>query len=277
VLARLTGALTRALLVAVLIVTPSLFLPSDYLKSPELILLLSLIAGLLTFIEYASSYPSLVEFRDAPPLNRIRYISLLLTVVMLTLFVNHGTVQTNLTTLVAHLGILIGDLLDFAYSPVRLVVLLLPDNAPRAEYDALRAATGIAYLISILSVLIFLFLVKVMNWPASAGAFNVWTNLPLFDPTAGGDVVYRLNRDAGVNMILGFLLPFLIPAIAKVAIWWSGPFGIDTPHTLIWLVAAWAFLPASMVMRGIALAKIADMIEEKRRRTYANAETLQAV
>jgi hypothetical protein len=27
-----------------------------------------------------------------------------------------------------------------------------------------------------------------------------------------------------------------------------------------------------MIMRGIAMGKIADMIEEKRRRTYANAE-----
>lgn len=33
-----------------------------------------------------------------------------------------------------------------------------------------------------------------------------------------------------------------------------------------------AFLPASMIMRGLALHRVADLIEEKRRRTYAEAE-----
>lgn len=49
------------------------------------------------------------------------------------------------------------------------------------------------------------------------GSFNVWTNLPTFDPTGGGDVVGRLNRDANLYVALGFLLPFLIPAFMKVA------------------------------------------------------------
>ena len=52
----------------------------------------------------------------------------------------------------------------------------------------------------------FLVLVRIMNWPVRQGAFNVWVNLPLFDPTAGGDVIYRLQRDARINIALGFLL-----------------------------------------------------------------------
>src|SRR6056297_173768 len=199
------GALTRAILVVLLILIPSLFLPSPQLASPELLLLLSIIAAILPFIEYAAIYPSLIEFRDAPPINRIRFISLMTTVVLLTFFTNHAFMPTNLTALVAHLGGLIGDFLDIPYSPVRLVILLLPDNAAPAEYETLRAAAGIAYTISVVTVLAFFFVVKVLGWPAGAGAFNVWTNLPLFDPTSGGDVVARLQRDANVNPILGFL------------------------------------------------------------------------
>ena len=58
---------------------------------------------------------------------------------------------------------------------------------------------------------IFVVLLKFYNWPSRSGAFNVWVNLPTFDPTAGGDVVDRLDRDARINIALGFLLPFLIP------------------------------------------------------------------
>ena len=47
-------------------------------------------------------------------------------------------------------------------------------------------------------------------------------------------------------------------------------------ETLIWLIVPWTILPTSLLMRGIALNRIAHMIEEKRRRAYAQAELLQA-
>ena len=37
-------------------------------------------------------------------------------------------------------------------------------------------------------------------------------------------------------------------------------------------MSAWAFLPASMIMRGIAMGRIAELIEEKRNRAYSEAE-----
>ncbi len=121
----------------------------------------------------------------------------------------------------------------------------------------------------------FIVLVRIMGWPARKGAFNVWVNLPLFDPTAGGDVLERLQRDARINIALGFLLPFIIPAVVKAASDLIDPMTLDNPQSLIWTVSAWAFLPASMIMRGVAMVRIAEMIEDKRRRTYAD-DTMQA-
>jgi hypothetical protein len=100
----------------------------------------------------------------------------------------------------------------------------------------------------------------------------VWLNLPLFDPTGGGDVLARLKRDSSVNIVLGFLLPFLAPAAFKLVVLVVGPVSITSPQTLIWVMTAWAILPANLVMRGIALHRIAGMIEEKRRRTYAETK-----
>jgi hypothetical protein len=124
-------------------------------------------------------------------------------------------------------------------------------------------------------LVIFILLVRVAKWPSRNGAFNVWINLPLFDPTGGGDVLVRLKRDANVNIIFGFLLPFLIPAVVKTATDLVANLSMDDPQTLIWTMSAWAFLPASMIMRGIAMGRVAEMIEEKRRRAYALSDAAQ--
>jgi hypothetical protein len=97
------------------------------------------------------------------------------------------------------------------------------------------------------------------------GAFNVRVNLPAFDPTADGGVVNRLDRDARVNIALGVLLPFLILAAVQAGSNGFEPLSFTLPQTLIWTMSAWAFLPASLFTRGIAMGRIADMIPEKRR------------
>ena len=138
--------------------------------------------------------------------------------------------------------------------------------------DSVRMAAGMAYLICLIAIIAFILSIRVKGWPTRKGAFNVWTNLPLFDPTTGGDVVDRLYNDARTNVILGVLLPFIIPAVVKLASQMIDPISLEDPNMLVWTICAWAFLPASMIMRGIALARIAALIEDKRRRAYAVAE-----
>ncbi len=270
---RMTGAATRGLLVALLIATPALILPGVAADSTQITALMALLAGFLTFVEYNSSFPSIVEFRDAPPFNRLRFIALFVTVVMITQVIKSHSEVTLLSGALFSLGTIIGHALDFPYSPVRLAVLMLPETASLQLVETIRAAAGLAYLVAAIALIVFVLLVRVLGWPTRHGAFNVWVNLPLFDPTAGGDVISRLQRDARINIALGFLLPFLIPAMVKLASYLIDPIPFENPQTLIWTVSAWAFLPASMIMRGIAMNKVAGMIEDKRRRTYADAET----
>ena len=272
---RILGAVLRGVLVALLIAMPSMMLPGHTIRSGEIVVLLSLLAAILTIAEYSSHYPSFVEFRDAPPLNRLRFISLALTLFCLSMIAKHLFEPSNGTALLAGLGQLAGSLLDFPYSPVRLVLLVLPPEAPIQVITTARSAAAVAYLIALGTVLGFVITIRLLNWPVAHGAFNVWTNLPLFDPTSGGDVVYRLHRDGRINVMLGFLLPFAIPAFVKLAADIVDPYLLVHPHTLIWTLSAWAFLPASMLMRGMAMLRIADLIEEKRRRAYANSEAMR--
>lgn len=273
--ARIIGAAIRGILVALLIAMPSLLLPVSATESPEIIVFMALLGGALTFAEYFSSFPSFVEFRQAPPLNRMRFLSLFAMIGLLSLLARHPLDPTGLTALVHEIAMRLGAGMDFAYSPVQLTTLMMPANVPDETVLAVRSAAGIAYPITAISIAGFALAIRIGNWPLSNGAFNVWVNLPLFDPTTGGDVVTRLQRDGRINMVIGVLLPFAIPAAVKLASGLIDASIFAAPQTLIWTVSIWAFVPASMIMRGLALLRVAELIAQKRRAAYADPDILQ--
>lgn len=268
-MARLAGGFLRAILVVLVISTPSILLPGTTSDTAQIVVLLAFAAAIFTIVEYSTLSPSLVEFRDAPPFNRIRFGALFLTVLILTFILRGQDMPTTMTRLAEAAGTSIANAIDFPYSPVRLLVLMLPETAEPRMIADLRIAAGISYLISIASLMVFILILRFGGWPARRRNFNVWVNLPTFDPTVGADVVNRLERDGQLNLILGFLLPFLIPAVIKLASDVVDPISLANHHTLIWTVTAWAFLPASLLMRGIALSHVAALINRQRKRAVA--------
>ncbi|MEB8388859.1 hypothetical protein OO012_16645 [Rhodobacteraceae bacterium KMM 6894] len=248
-------------------------LPTVTSDTTQIVLLLALLAGLLVFVEYKASSPSILEFRFAAPYNRIRFSCVALAVFTLSVIARGMTDPGSWSILLTSMGRTIGSALDFPYSPVRLALLALPSQASLEVADLLRMAAGVCYALSLVMIFVFVAIVRILGWPVRKGAFNVWLNLPLFDPTGGGDVVQRLNREASINVALGFLLPFLLPAAATLAADLMDQGATLTPQTLIWMTCVWAFLPAGMIMRGIAMHRVAELITAKRRRAYAKAES----
>ena len=228
VVSQLTGALARAVLIMVMVATPSMLLLDVTADTKQMVALVALFLGLLTFVEYNSTYPSLVEFRDAPPFNRIRFLMLFATVFFLAIIERGKIMPSGMTEVATSVGTLIGVSMDFPYSPVRLATLMIADGASPQQISCVRTAAGMAYLI------------------------------------AGSDVVLRLQRDARVNIALGFLLPFLTPAVVMISSSGFEPLALTSSQTLIWTMTAWAFLPASLFMRGIAMGRVAEMIQERR-------------
>lgn len=261
---RVTGAAVRAFLVMILIVLPSVILPGVGTDTRQIVALMALFAGALVFVEYNAVYPSLVEFRDGAPFNRIRYLMLLAIILTLAVIAADNEQPTTVTRLFRAVAMLIGEALDFPYSPVRLATLMMGDTATAAQVLEVRTAASTAYFLSILSLAVFVVVLKLAGWPSTKTAFNVWVNLPTFEPTAGGDVVDRLERDARFNLAVGFLLPFLVPTLIAVGTAGLPPQSLISAQTLTWTMAAWAFLPASLLMRGVAMGRIADMIRTKR-------------
>lgn len=264
VVSRLSGALIRAVVVMAVVVTPSVMLTGVSSDAKQMAALVALFAGLLTFVEYNAEAPSLIEFRDAPPFNRVRLAMLFFTVFCLTVMESGRVQATSLTDLVQAIGHLVGRSMDFPYSPVRLAKLMLAETATAEQVQAVRDAAGLAYITSLISLAVFVILLKARIWPSRHLVFNVWVNLPTFDPTAG-DLVERLERDARINIALGFLLPFIIPFFVSLSSSGVNPDSMTASQTLIWTMTAWAFLPASLFMRGIAMGRIADMIRQIRR------------
>jgi len=258
-------------MVVVLITLPSMVLPSTGPDAAQIVALVAIFGALFTLVEYSASSPSLVEFRDAPPFNRVRFSMLFASVLSLSMILRDYVDPSGLTAFFRQSSVALGEVLASQYSPFRLMLAVMPeaDNALVAEQ--LRNAAGFSYIMSLWSVIWFVVLLQLQRWPRIGGPFNVWVNLPTFDPTSGGDVVKRLKRDGRINVFLGFLLPFLIPIVIKSSAFLGAPFRFDDPQTMIWTVTAWTFLPAGMLMRGIALVRIANMIKRQRKRAYERA------
>jgi hypothetical protein len=265
-------------MVALLFATPALILPASVTTSPEITLFIALLAAALVVTEYAAHFPSFVEFRNAPPINRLRFAMAVAVIGGLSLLMAHPLAPTGLTALVQQLAHWLGGQLDFAYSPVQLTMLMLPQQVPLDTVVMVRNAAALAATLAATATGIFALVIRFGHWPIGNGPFNVWVNLPLFDPTTGGDVVQRLQRDGRINIIGGVLLPFALPAAVQMTAGWVGPALLTSPQMLIWIAGGWALVPASMVMRGMAMLRIAGLIAQKRRaacRDEAEEDALQ--
>ena len=255
---------------AILVVMPYAILDHQSNDGAQIVALAAVFAVLFTLVEYCSASPSLVEFRDAPPFNRVRFSALFATVLCLSVIFRGGDHPSEISSFFETAGFQIGHAIDFPYSPVRLMIDLMPESTDPAVIDRLRSSTGLSYLMVSFSVIWFVILLRLYRWPRRTETFNVWVNLPTFDPTSGGDVVKRLRRDARFNVLLGLAVPFLAPGVVKLVSVFGTPIDLSSTQTLIWTVAAWAFLPANLLMRGIAISRIAYMIDLQRRRAYGD-------
>lgn len=263
---RILGALLRALLVGMLFAWPVFVVPNIASSSGVVVATVSLGMFIWTFAEYASTAPSLIEFRNAPPFNRIRFGALLATVVCLSLIQAYVVDPTATNRLAYNIGAIIGYSIEFPASPVRLMLTQFPDVISGGKSGLILASAGIAYFVSLIALVVFMAAFYFRKWPTNSGPFNIWINLPTFNPTTSGDVHARLIRDARINLVLGIGLPFLVPGITGILFRFVGVSPFSDPYLMIWVIAGWTILPTAMIMRGLALSRVAQMVAAKQQR-----------
>ncbi len=269
VLARLLGAVLRATLVVVVVAVPSLMIPGTTEEGAQMVMLVALTLGVFIAFEYGATFPALIEFRDAPPFNRVRILALLSVLMCLSAMAGGDASGSSLVLVLNALGLMVGQGLDFPVSPIAVLLAHLPAGPSPLSATQVKAMAGMAVLIAAVALAVFGVALRLGQWPNRDQAFNVWVNLPTFDPTTGGDVVPRLKRDARVNLILRIGAACILPTVGLRVANQVDLAVLASPHTLVWGVALWMFLPLSMVMRGLAMARIADMIRDRRARLTA--------
>lgn len=270
--AQLAGAVVRAIFVFIIVSTPSLLVPGSDDGAHQAVMLVALFASLFVFSEYAATYPTLIEFRDAPPYNRLRIVALFVTLFFFGICVRPVEDGTTLQMILNAMGLIAHHAVDGAASPATLLIMLLPETVSPVQLLHVRVLTGLGLVVALVTITIFVVTVRLQDWPRNGHVFNVWVNLPTFDAYGNTDVVHRIVRDARVNTILGLLMPFVIPIVAGLMARHLDLSPLASSHTLVWVMALWVFLPVSLVMRGVAMIRLARMIEARRAQLALDAE-----
>lgn len=265
------GAALRAILVAALVILPAVLVPVTTPETAQIVILLAIFAAGVVFAEYSSAYPGLIEFRFAAPFNRTRFMFLAFSATLMALMMRHHSDPGSMSTLVQGLALACVPIFDFAFSPVRLLLRALPESLPVEHLAMVQQGASLALVLGITTVLGFVAAIRLNVWPMGNGPFNVWVNLPTFDPTAGNDVVKRLLRQARINILLGILLPILLPGFFYASALLVQPLTLQSPMGFVWGIVLWAYLPVSLMMRGVAMVRVARMIRANRRR-FADTE-----
>lgn len=260
---RIVGALIRAVLVIVAIALPGMILPYENDDFALLMTLVALFMGGLTFVEYVSVAPGLIEFRFAPLYNAMRFATLVL-MLALTSFTVLAQIDAQAGTgAVRNLGARLCDVLDVPLSPLRSLLRILPADADPSQTELLRQGGALVLVSGAAMIGLLCALMRWMRWPGPG--FNLWTNMPTFYSADDAGLTRRLRRDALVSVALALALPYLLPEIARQLPHFLTTAAPWTPLTLIWTVVAWAFLPAGLFMRGVAILRAARQIERSSR------------
>jgi len=264
VLSRLIGALVRAFLVVIVIAAPAFLLPDVSVASQEISLIVGGIAAAFTLFEYASTHPGLIDFRFAPPYNRVRFAAFGAQVLGLVFLCRATSGADSFSGDVLELADNAILMLSFPLSPVSVATDMIATEESSTFILLIQRAAAVSFLITFVSLAFFAVLLWLFRWPVGRRDFNLWVNLPTFEPGYGRDVERRLRRDGMINIFFGLGFLYLLPVIISRASGWFDPSVLTNYQPLVWGATFWAFVSGSLVIRGAAILKVAWLVGRTR-------------
>ncbi|MFT4792489.1 MAG: hypothetical protein ACJAVR_004221 [Paracoccaceae bacterium] len=261
---RLSGGILRALIVLLAMIAPAALVPGVSSSAREISFVIGAITGLCVLFEYAARNPGLIDFRFAPPYNRSRFAVFTAILFMMIFFVRAQDGHDGVSGQILSASLNIGARFDFFLSPVAMVGEMLGDPASPLLNAVLRGAAALSFVTALTGTLFFGILFWVTPWPTGRETFNLWINLPTLETAYGAEVERRLFRLAFGTIMVGLGAPYALLALASQARGVFVPAPLLNPLVLVWGATIWAALPMYLVLRGVAIAKIAWLIRRAR-------------
>ena len=255
---RLFGAIIRGLWVVIVVTIPALLLPSVSQEAVEFSLIIGGIIGVFTIFEYGSNTPGFVDFRFAPPYNRFRAFTIGMQVVCLTLVARSVELGLN-DSAILDWAQQAAVFLDFEFSPVAMAIDAALMNAQFSDTTAILLVYTIttSFVIGVGMTILFAMLLWLFSWPRDRENFNLWKNLPTFQPTDDTSTPKRLRRDAYFNIVLGIVLIYTLPLIPTYGFDWLTVDLFENNQAMVWATTLWVFISTSVLARALAMLKIA--------------------
>jgi len=253
------GALVRAIILGVIIISPAYILPDIPNVVRELALIIAGIIAAFALFEYASKTPGFVDFRFAPPYNRFR-VGILAALAIGTSLISRATITGNADILA--LADWTIPYTNAENSPVEFALAKIAELNSPANTELLARTFSGAFFIGVTLTALMSLLLWVFKWPFGRTEFNLWANLPTFTPAEVSLTGRRLRRDGWINIALSLGTFYAIPYAFPILQSRLGPELFDNLHSLVWVTTVWAFLPALLFIRGTSLIKISRILSK---------------
>ncbi|MEM1265881.1 MAG: hypothetical protein AAGI50_07690 [Pseudomonadota bacterium] len=261
---RLIGAIIRAAMVLFVVSAPALLLPDVSNASLEITVLLGGVVAAFTLFEYASTHPGLIDFRFAPPYNRIRFLAFAMQIFSLVFLCRALEGEDAFSAGLIALSDQMVEVLTFPLSPVNVAAEMIAAGEDPTLVLLLARAAALSFFVTFCSLAFFALFLWLFRWPVGRRDFNLWTNLPTFEPGYGRDVERRLRRDGVINLLAGVAFLYALPVLLSRTSGWFDPSVFNNYQPLVWGVTIWAFVSGTLVIRGAAILKVGMLIRRSR-------------
>jgi hypothetical protein len=195
VMIRVLHALWRGLVVFGLFITPAITLCDGFGDTAFAIIPVALAASVIVFVEYNTTAPVLLTFRDSPPFNRIFALFFVISITILTIVLNHEPDGATAGVLLIYLGKFMAWLLGL---PSAMAYEILAQT--NVEPGKVLAASAWVFVIWAGSTTSFAAAVLRKTWPAET------VNLSVYDPNYAPD----LNKNRGKVLLMRALINGLL-------------------------------------------------------------------
>lgn len=261
-IARVFGALVRALIVAFVIIVPSVLVSAGASQAQLFTLTFAVVAAGVIFVEYLVAAPAVIEFRFASPYNSLRIMLVAATAVVLSQGLINQVLSGDSGWMPVAAGIL-ERMMSSWPSPSTLLVNSL-NLSSDATYALIERLASFALCMAFFFAVVFGAYIWLGAWPLSKTGFNLWPNMPSFTARAGQKASTKILQVSILSLCLAITLPYIIPYLVGFG---GDSLGINFDNdylTIYWILLLWSMIPAMALFRAISLLKLAFLAENIR-------------